>query len=163
MASDRGTMYIKAVTLAAIWCAPEAAVPMRATYRAIRVNEVISTRIDRLAGTPSCVNWSNVGPWGLSSLRQICAGAYKDCVRSSIHPTPHRKKLTTKVAQAHPTTPMGASPRPPKVNQMDSDSLTSSDTAWSQVTNCGLPSAWLTVLKTRNSKAAGRLHPTMAR
>ncbi|KAF5275144.1 hypothetical protein FQA39_LY18680 [Lamprigera yunnana] len=84
-------------------------------------------QIDKLAGTPSCANWLSVGQCGRSSLRQICAGAYVGCVRSSHQPTPQRKKLTAKVAQAQPTTPMGAKPQPPNVNQMDSGSLTAKD------------------------------------
>src|SRR5574343_805446 len=163
MASESGTMYNTAAMLAAIWCAAEASVPWRAMNKAISVNEVTSTVTASAEGIPSRAKAASCARLGGSMRCHTCKGAYIACVRSSHRATASMPQFTTRVAQPQPTTPIAGMPAPPNVHQMDSGILTSSEITCNQVTHCGCPRAWLSVLNTRNSRAGGSARASTAR
>ncbi|MCY1374816.1 hypothetical protein D9M69_621800 [compost metagenome] len=72
-------------------------------------------------------------------------------------------QFTHSVAQAQPTSPIAGRPAPPKVNQTDSGSFTSSEASCSQVTSLGLPRLWFSVLKSRKSRAGASAKASTAR
>ena len=82
-------------------------------------------------------------------------------VRKSHRPASNISVLTTKVAQAHPTTPMPDKPAMPKVRAYDSGTLTSKAPACNQVTKRGCPKLWLSVLNMRNSKDGNKASARM--
>ena len=64
-----GTMYKTAARLAAIWWLAKATAPSRAMNRAIKVNEVTSTMMDKPAGTPKARKRPITGQSGFSGRR----------------------------------------------------------------------------------------------
>ncbi|MOA14389.1 hypothetical protein D3C78_1344870 [compost metagenome] len=74
--------------MAAIWWLAAARLPWRAMNKAIKVNEVTSTRMARPAGRPRRRKWPSWTRSGASMRCHSCKGVYSDRVRISHRPRP---------------------------------------------------------------------------
>ena len=123
---------------------------------AISVNEVTSTSTARPAGTPSRANWPI---WRQSRRLDALpdSGRRGRGLRAQQPEREQRPSPSSPPAwpRRSPPAPIAGRPAPPKVNQIDSGSFSASEASCSQVTSCGLPRLWLSVLNRRNSSAGG--------
>lgn len=113
---------------------------------AMNVYDVTSIRYDRPIGTPSTRSAFCRCQTGRVKRAKIASGSNTSSLASSVKPTIASAQLISVLARPQPGPPSAGTPRPPKMNQRLSGTLTASAPTCRIIASRGLPAALVSAL-----------------